>query len=85
MPERVIGYTEVERDVIISRPCEWTGQGFNGFRELAPIRTKRTLLRPIFEDLGPHTHTTLEDDLAAMPETPLWGLNTDDATGKHKK
>ncbi len=85
--ERVIGYKEIEVDVISSRPCKWKGadNGGNGFSPLEPLTQKKTLLRPIYENLGPHTFTTVDSDISGMRELPTWGSNSDDATGKHIK
>lgn len=86
MGERVVGYREVEVDVITSRPVVWDGvSSSSGFRELEPVREKKILLEPIYKDLGRRTFTTLDGPVLPIRETPLWGINTDDATGKHKK
>lgn len=85
--ERIIGYREIIKKVIVSRPTKWVGQSnthSDGFEDLPPVIIKKTLLEAIYEPLGAHVHTTMEDPLIGIPETPLWGINTDDATGKHK-
>ena len=85
MPERVIGYQEVEKEIIVSRPCKWVGDDRGGFQDFKPVTVTMTLFKPIMEDLGSKINTTLEDPIIGIPETPLWGVNTDDATGKHRK
>jgi len=77
--ERVIGYKRVCVDVIISRPQTDAGEA------LPPIKAKRTLMRAIYENLGPHTFCTVDSDISGMRELTTWGSNTDDATGKNKK
>ncbi|MBI2196594.1 hypothetical protein HYU45_03185 [Candidatus Daviesbacteria bacterium] len=59
MSERVVGYIRIEKEVIISRPCTDAGEA------LKPITAKRILFRPIMEDLGPRTFTTVD-----APELP---------------
>lgn len=86
--EKVIGYRRVWRDRIVSRPCHWEGEsGVNkdGFVDHEPVTTRIRVLEPIYKDLGPKVNITMDGPVLPIREVPLWGLNTDDATGKHKK
>lgn len=78
MVERVVGYQEIEKEEIFSRPCKWNGEGKGDFKTLKPIKVKRVLHRPIFEDLGPHVFTTVD-----APELPRFTVYI--TTGKKKK
>ena len=47
--QRVVGYKEKEAIVIVSRPVKW---GKGGLTELEPIRIRRKVMTPIYENLG---------------------------------
>ena len=50
--ERVIGYKQIEKQVVYLRPVRWNGKGKVEFKELKP-RTKTIIVfTPIMEDLG---------------------------------
>ncbi len=82
--ERVIGYRKILKDVIAERPIKWTGEG-DGFKDLSPCTQKRIVYRPIYEQCGPTTFNMMDSPVLPIRETPLWGINTDNATGKKRK